>query len=151
MFIGYFPVASGSVGSLVMVGVLWYMRESPIFSPENTLLFWITGVVITALSLVFSSKSQELYGDPDSSKIVIDEAAGQFITFFFVPLTARNLVLGFFLFRFFDIIKPWPVHKLEEIEDGTGVTMDDVAAGVMANICLLIVRDLFNAFSGYIS
>jgi phosphatidylglycerophosphatase A len=71
--------------------------------------------------------------------VIIDECAGQFLTFLFVPLTLNTLVLGFLLFRFFDIVKPFPIYKMEELEGGVGITMDDVVAGIFANLSLLAI------------
>jgi len=71
--------------------------------------------------------------------VVIDECAGQFITFLFIPLSLKTLILGFFLFRFFDIVKPYPIFKFEALDDSLGITMDDVAAGVFANVTLMVI------------
>jgi phosphatidylglycerophosphatase A len=57
----------------------------------------------------------------------------------FIPLSIKTLVLGFFLFRFFDIIKPYPVHTMESLDGGLGIVMDDVAAGVLTNVSLLVI------------
>ena len=66
----------------------------------------------------------------DPQFVVIDEVAGQLITFIGVPLTWKSLLLGFILFRVFDILKPPPVRQLERIPEGAGIVLDDVGAGL---------------------
>jgi len=68
----------------------------------------------------------------DPQFVVIDEVAGQLITFICVPLTWKSLLLGFILFRVFDILKPPPVRQLERIPEGAGIVLDDVGAGLYA-------------------
>jgi phosphatidylglycerophosphatase A len=101
-------------------------------------------LVLVVISIYFANNARENFGDSDPKHYILDEVAGQFITFFMVPFSWKTLLLGFFLFRFFDIIKPFPVHKLEELDEGLGVTMDDVAAGVLANVCLLATLGIYH-------
>lgn len=149
-FIGYLPFMPGTFGSAAMVAALWYAdrRYDFSFSGQFWIYYWVVAVVLVMVSIVFSSRSKELYGSPDSSHIVIDECAGQFITFLFVPFSLMTLALGFVLFRLFDVVKPFPVNKTEEIEGGVGVTADDVAAGVMANISLLLIMAAYHFLRG---
>lgn len=140
-FLGYIPLMPGTIGSLVTVGLLWYFRDSVayLFMPQYAIKFWLYYIAFLAITIFLSNDSKETFGTEDSKHIIIDESAGQIITFFLHPLSWRVLLLGFLLYRFFDIVKPFPVYKFEEIEDGLGVTMDDVAAGVMANVSLFII------------
>ena len=140
-FLGYIPLMPGTVGSLVTVGLLWYYRDSVayLFMPQHATTFWLYYIIFLAITIFLSNDSKETFGAEDSKHIIIDECAGQIITFFLHPLSWRVLLLGFLLYRFYDIVKPFPVYKFEEIEDGLGVTMDDVAAGVMANVSLFII------------
>ncbi len=146
-FLGYIPLAPGTIGSIVTVALLWYFRHDigRYFTPQYAITFWILYLLFCGLSIFLSHDSKEIYGAEDSGRIIIDECAGQLITFYLHPLSWRVLVLGFFLFRFYDIIKPFPVYKFEEIEDGLGVTMDDVAAGVLANVSLFIIIWVYHA------
>lgn len=150
LFLGYFPFASGTVGSAAAVGVVWYLhRRIPVlFAPESLMLYWLAIVALTVIGFAVCSRALELFGREDPPQIVFDEFIGQVITFFMVPITIRTLVLGFLLFRFFDIIKPYPVHVMEDLDDGIGVTMDDVAAGVWANVCLLLIVAGYHAVRG---
>jgi phosphatidylglycerophosphatase A len=63
----------------------------------------------------------------------------------FVPITLRTLIAGFFLFRFFDIVKIFPIYYMEELDDGVGVTMDDMAAGIYANVSLFVLLITYHA------
>ena len=145
-FLGYFPLMPGTFGSLVTVVLLWFYKDtlSPYFSPRHATTFCLSYFLFLAVCIFLSNDSKENFGSEDSGHIIIDECAGQLITFFLHPLSWRILLLGFFLYRFFDIVKPFPVYKFEEIEDGLGVTMDDVAAGVMANVSLFIILWMYH-------
>jgi len=146
LFAGYCPVASGTVGSAVAVGCVWLAnRHAPVlFAPESAPILWVLLIVATGVSIALSSRAKELFGHDDPPQVVVDEFVGQMITFFMIPITLRTLLLGFVLFRFFDIIKPYPVHQMEELEGGVGITMDDVLAGVYANVSLAVVLFVYH-------
>jgi phosphatidylglycerophosphatase A len=67
-----------------------------------------------------------------------------------IPISLRTLILGFVLFRFYDIVKPFPVYRLEEIDGGIGVTMDDVAAGILANVTLMFMIWVYQWIMAYL-
>jgi len=75
----------------------------------------------------------------DPQFVVIDEVAGQLITFIAVPATWKSLLLGFILFRGFDIVKPPPLRHLEHLREGVGIVLDDVGAGLYALACMQVV------------
>jgi phosphatidylglycerophosphatase A len=137
-FLGYLPLMPGTFGSAAVVGGLWYIRYRTHFT-ATPLMWWVAMFLLTALSIVVSSRPQEVFKADDPKQVVIDECAGQFITFFLIPLSFNVLILGFLLFRFYDIVKPYPIYKMEELEGGVGITMDDVAAGVFANLSLMVI------------
>lgn len=151
LFIGYLP-ASGTFASAATVAGLWFCRAklAAMHITTGSTAFWVLTMAVVCISMVLSSRSRELFGKEDSGRIVIDEVAGQLITFLFIPLTLRTLVLGFVLFRFFDIIKPWPVFYMEELDGGVGVTMDDVAAGILANISILVILFAYQAIKTHL-
>jgi phosphatidylglycerophosphatase A len=139
-FIGYIPVMPGTLGSLlatVVVGVA-YWKMPGFFSPAHYHQHLLVLAGAVALSIIVSSRPRVVFNDPDPKPVIIDEVAGQLITFFMVPISLPSLALGFILFRFFDIVKPYPVHAMEEIEGGAGITMDDVVAGCCANLSLTL-------------
>jgi phosphatidylglycerophosphatase A len=138
MFLGYIPFASGTIGSAVTVGVLWWFFGRTGVA-VHALDWWALSLAVTAFSLLVSSCPKDVFGSDDPKEVIIDECAGQVIAFLFVPITLKTLLLGFFLFRFFDVVKPYPVHNMESLEGGLGITMDDVVAGVLTNITLLAI------------
>lgn len=130
-YIGYLPLAPGSLASLAGVAL------AAILSP------WLIGYVvvlalITWLGFRVSDRMEEIAKEKDPSCIVIDEVAGVMIAFFMLPLTTEVIWTAFFLFRAFDMFKIYPVNKLEELKGGTGVMMDDVIAGVYTNIIMQV-------------
>ena len=141
--IGFIPGAPGTYASLATVIALWFLRPSINGLSANPLFgdaaMWLIALALVGISIFFSSQPQKDFGDDDPGPVVIDEVAGQFITFLCVPISLPVLILGFLLFRFFDIIKPYPVHLFEQLDRGVGITMDDVAAGLYANISLLFI------------
>ncbi|MDR2727874.1 MAG: phosphatidylglycerophosphatase A [Chitinispirillales bacterium] len=152
LFLGYFPFASGTVGALITVAALFFAKDHIGFmlGPQNALYYWWAILALTAVSFFLTDKGKEVFGRDDPPQAIFDEVVGQFITFFMVPVNIRTLLLGFVLFRFFDIVKPFPVHSLEEIEGGVGVTMDDVGAGVLANVTLMILLGSYHWIAGYL-
>ena len=95
-------------------------------------------LLITIIGAVWSShRSQCILGTVDPREIVIDEVAGFLLTIIFIPFTLRNLIAGFFLFRFFDILKPPPIKMIEKkVKGGLGVVLDDLLAGFYAHLSL---------------
>ena len=82
--------------------------------------------------------AEPVFRKRDSRHIVIDEVAGFLVTMSFLPPTARHMLLGFALFRFFDIVKPFPIRRLEGLKGGYGVVADDVMAGIYANMVVRV-------------
>jgi phosphatidylglycerophosphatase A len=135
---GYSPIAPGTLGTLVAIPIYYFLSE--ISSP----LYEITLVGFFFLSVWISEKAEIFFGKKDDQRIVIDEIMGFLITMLWIPKTVRFIVIGFFVFRFFDILKPFPIRRLESrFKGGWGVVLDDVMAGVYANIILQIIASLF--------
>ena len=100
---------------------------------------------VLAISLVgiwAASRTEKLSGKKDPGKVVIDEVAGQFIALMAVPLSRADQIwspiLAFVLFRFFDIVKPYPARRLESLDAGLGIMADDIVAGVYAAVVVAI-------------
>ncbi|RJQ56514.1 MAG: phosphatidylglycerophosphatase A [Nitrospiraceae bacterium] len=128
-FIGYLPYAPGSFGSAAGFLVILFLK------PEDSGLL-ITSLFVFALGWYASHKAEKSLGK-DSGHIVIDELCGYFISVLFVPKSTGYLLAAFLLFRLFDILKPPPVRNVERaVSGGAGVMLDDVMAGIYANICL---------------
>jgi phosphatidylglycerophosphatase A len=127
-YVGYLPAAPGTWGSL-LAGILLYLF--PFFHSPVVILFLLAGGVATA---------QVARGDQaDPGYVVIDEFAGMVITMAGHAVTFRNLFIGFILFRAFDILKPYPVRKLERLPGAYGIIADDVLAGILASAALFVI------------
>jgi len=96
------------------------------------------------IGIMSADRVEEIWGK-DHNRVVIDEVAGMCITLLFVPLKWQYTLIGLVLFRFFDILKPFYIRKLEELPGGWGVMADDILAGIYANIILqlVVVFDFF--------
>ncbi len=130
---GYSPFAPGTLGTLVTIPIYYFLSEIPFPLYEITL----SGFFILAVWI--SEKAGAVLGKKDDPRIVIDEMMGFFITMLWVPRTALFIVAGFILFRFFDILKPFPIRRLEKVRGGFGVVLDDSMAGIFANVILRLI------------
>jgi len=128
-YIGYLPVASGTLGSLSAL-ILYY------FICRDVVIMAVTILIVIALGFITTGKVEKMFGEKDPEEIVIDEFAGMLITLYRIPPTMGYVVTGFLLFRFFDIIKPKPIKDLEKLKGSLGIMSDDIVAGVYANILL---------------
>jgi len=132
--VGYSPIAPGTLGTLIAIPLYYFLSEIP--SP----LYEITLVGFFFLSVWISENAEIFFGKKDDQRIVIDEMMGFLITMLWVPKTTRFILIGFFLFRLFDILKPFPIRHLEKkFKGGFGVVLDDVMAGIYGNIILQII------------
>lgn len=151
--VGYFPIAPGTWGSLVGVGIYLavcrlglnfvqftspssFLRFNPLsvlFAVELSLI-----TVITLAGFWAASRAEKLLGRKDPGRVVIDEVAGQLIALLpILPGTTSGwwgIGLSFLLFRFFDIVKPYPARRLEKLESGLGIMSDDLVAGAYAAV-----------------
>jgi phosphatidylglycerophosphatase A len=136
--VGYSPIAPGTLGTLIAIPVYYFLSEIP--SP----LYEITLIGFFFLSVWISENAETFFGRKDDPRIVIDEMIGFLITMLWVPKTTRFIIIGFFLFRFFDILKLFPIRHLERrLKRGWGVVLDDVMAGVYANILLHLIGRIY--------
>jgi len=138
--IGYIGKGAGTVAALVC-SICWYFAwrgNYPAFFSVYITVF------ITALGVWSGNMVEPIWGK-DHGRVVIDEVAGMCISLLFVPVTIQYVFAGLLLFRFFDILKPLFIRKLEKLPGGWGVMADDVLAGVYANI-LLQLFILFHPF-----
>ncbi|HEX8161002.1 MAG TPA: phosphatidylglycerophosphatase A [Pyrinomonadaceae bacterium] len=157
--VGLLPVAPGTWGSLVGVGLYLLARaaSASVFArvsgagrgaaqfealQATALLLLLVGVTLAGVWA--ATRAEGLLGRKDPGAVVIDEVAGQLITFAFVPFKSGAWVvaLGFALFRLFDIWKPYPVRRLEALESGLGIMADDVLAGFYAATVLALVTSI---------
>lgn len=134
---GYAPLAPGTAGTLV--GIPLFLA----FSALPWALWLLSVVAFTCLAWHVSDEAERLFGRKDARCIVIDEIAGFQWSLFLIAPTALHVVLGFFLFRLFDVVKPFPARLFEDrLPGGLGVVADDLAAGVYANGVLQVLIHL---------
>ena len=135
-FIGYAPFAPGTFASLAAFLVYVLLR------PSAALNLFIL-LLVVPLGIVSSHYAEIMLNEKDSKHIVIDEVCGYFISVLFIPFNVGYALAAFFLFRIFDILKPFPIRRIERIlKGGTGVMADDLAAAFYTNAILQIWRML---------
>jgi phosphatidylglycerophosphatase A len=128
--VGYWPIAPGTAGSAV--GALLYLltRSWP--------MAWQAALIV-AISVVgvwAGGVAARHFGREDPGQVVIDEVAGQLVTFFATGISHQGVVVGFLIFRVFDIVKPWPARQFERLPGGSGIMADDLMVGVYGNLLL---------------
>jgi phosphatidylglycerophosphatase A len=127
-YVGYFPIAPGTAGSLAAITLYVVVRWA-----GSPMVDVATMVLVLAAGVWAATKSERLLGGKDPGPVVIDEVLGMLITLAFLPLSAGGVIVGFFAFRIFDVIKPWPAAGMERLQGGWGVMLDDAVAGLYAH------------------
>jgi phosphatidylglycerophosphatase A len=159
--VGHVPLAPGTWGALVGVGIylLFNLTSSRMFAlaPEWNLAaleaLRTSGLLIVLIALVLigiwaATRVEPMLGRKDPGAVVIDEVAGQVMTFIFVPRFAPwwMIVVGFVLFRVFDIWKPYPIRRLEALESGLGIMADDLVAAAYAGTIMAMLVGAYLLF-----
>jgi phosphatidylglycerophosphatase A len=126
-YTGYCPLWPGTAGSIPAWLIVFFLVKG------DALTLGILTAVTFAVSVWTAQKMEPVLGH-DARKIVIDEWTGMFLTLMFIPYSLVNYVIAFAAFRLFDVIKLPPAGQSERLPGGWGVTMDDVVAGIQANI-----------------
>ena len=138
-FIGYIPVAPGTFGSLVGLPLGFILAKL------NLQIAIIMIVLFILIAIRIATKAELLFDQKDPGCIVIDEMAGMVVTLAGLPFNFLTAAMGFLAFRFFDILKPFPIRPLErKLKGGAGIVLDDIVAGIMANLTLRILLQLIN-------
>ena len=161
--VGYIPLAPGTWGSAV--GVLIYVLAewtavksgahlsgsgftSPQIAAWNHAVIMILFLALCLLGIWSSSRATRLFKNKDPQQAVVDEVIGQLIVFLFIPFTTSwvFIVIGFLLFRLFDIWKPYPIDSLQNLPVGIGVCADDILAGVYGGTVLSLIYAISFSF-----
>jgi phosphatidylglycerophosphatase A len=130
---GLSPKAPGTMGTLAALPMI-------LLAHGLGIPLWILFLITTIAGIWLADKSSKALGVHDHPGIVIDEFAGMMLTLLFIPLSWISVLLGFALFRLFDIWKPWPIRVIDEkVHGGLGIMLDDLLAGLYAAICLHLV------------
>lgn len=125
---GLSPFAPGTAGTLMAIPLYYFSMM--FLSPFGFLGLTVS---ITLIGIYLCDRTTRAMGVHDHPAIVWDEIAGYFVTMLFIPLSWTNIILGFVLFRLFDIFKPWPISVIDSrMKGGLGVMMDDIIAGIYA-------------------
>lgn len=137
---GFFPFASGTAGTIAtipLVLLLWWQ--------DSLLLHAAVTILVTIVGLWAAADAEQIFGKKDPGQVVIDETAGYLVATIAMSFSWPNLLLSFLLFRAMDIIKPFPARRLEDLRGSWGIMLDDLVAGLYANLLLrlcLYVWDL---------
>jgi phosphatidylglycerophosphatase A len=157
--VGFIPLAPGTWGSAVGVGIYWLLSEATLRLLNDTwaanltlidpreLFIAIQLIAITLITLTgiwAATRAEQIFQKKDPGKVVIDEVAGQLIALLPLPLARVALwpwliLAAFLLFRAFDIIKPFPVRRLESLKSGLGIVADDLGAGAYAAVLVAVL------------
>jgi phosphatidylglycerophosphatase A len=139
IYSGFFPIVAGTIGTIpAWLIAYFFLGAHP----------WLLAAVtaITFILAVWSAgEAEKMYGH-DAKKIVIDEWAGMFVTVLFIPVSLVNYLIAFFAFRFFDVAKVPPASQAERLPRGWGITMDDIIAGIYANILTRVIIYLIEKY-----
>lgn len=131
---GLSPKAPGTVGTLAALPLVWGL------SLAGPLIYMLTTLLLLPLGVIAAEVYEREKGGHDHKEIVIDEVVGILIAMTWVPMTWQSLLIGFLIFRVLDIAKPFPIGYIDKkIQGGLGVMADDVAAGIIANICMQLL------------
>ena len=132
--LGLMPWAPGTFGTLLGIPLAYALHF------WGALPYMVASLIFIAFSIYVAEQAGPLFGESDSPKIVIDEVAGFLVTMFWIPVTWQGLLAGFILFRILDATKPVFIGYLDRhVKGGLGVVVDDLAAGLVANIILQLV------------
>lgn len=133
-YIGYFPVAPGTIGSVAGLAVYALVRLAGAAWIEVAAI-----VLVLAVGVWSATISERYFGGIDPGPVVIDEVLGMLMTLAFIPVGVKGAVIGFLVFRLFDVVKPFPAGRLERLHGGFGVMADDAAAAVYGNIVMRLI------------
>lgn len=129
--VGYAPVAPGTFGSAVGLVVYYLLRRQASTAVELGAI-----ALILVVGLWSATEAEHHFGGIDPGPVVIDEVIGMLITLALHPVNVAGAIVGFFIFRVLDVVKPWPARRLELLPGGFGVVLDDVMAGVYGNLLM---------------
>ncbi|MFH1478484.1 MAG: phosphatidylglycerophosphatase A [Candidatus Omnitrophota bacterium] len=128
--VGYAPFASGSAASFVgLVVVYYFIRGNIALHSLMIILSFIAGFLTI-------KQAEKEFGREDPREIVLDEFIGMLIALYLLPLKPVIVAGAYFFFRLFDVVKPWPIFKLEKLKSPHGIILDDVLAAIYANLTM---------------
>ena len=135
-FLGYSPLAPGTVGSIGGILIYFLIRG-------NNLLYFFSTIAVLIAGLFVCGKAEGVFGEKDPKQVVIDEVFGMLIALYAAGYSAIDIMLGFFLFRLFDIWKPPPIRAVHGLRGSLGVMGDDLLAGLYTIFSLQLINRVF--------
>jgi len=129
-YLGYIPFIPGTIGSLAGIFLYWFVLSKNIF------LYSAVTVVLIFSGFYICTMAENEFKTKDDKKIILDEIIGIFISMLFIKKTIPAVIVGFLLFRFFDVSKILFINKIQKLNGGIGIVLDDVLAGIYTNIFL---------------
>jgi phosphatidylglycerophosphatase A len=133
-FIGYLPSAPGTFGTLFAFLIFILLKPS-------AFLHMLILLIIIPIGILSAHRAEMLLDDKDSRHIVIDEFCGYFFSMICIPFSVGYSLIAFFLFRVFDILKPFPIRKIESfLSGGIGIMADDIMAAIYTNMILQVIK-----------
>lgn len=147
--LGFLPIAPGTWGSLPPAAIFVVLTWFGLGCVPISVVMAVIAIAASVVCVKFAPAAIKITGKNDPGEVVADEVAGQAVTFIGACAVGFQgglivAVLGFLIFRFFDILKPWPVYKLEKFPEGWGILLDDLGAGVYAAIVLYFALRFLN-------
>jgi phosphatidylglycerophosphatase A len=137
-YIGYVPVAPGTFGSAAGLAVFYLVRSTGSNFVEAAAI-----VVLFAIGVWSGTEAEHHFGGIDPAPVVMDEVVGMLVTLAFIHVNWVGALVGFLVFRIFDVFKPWPAAQFEKLPGGLGVMADDGMAAVYSNLVVqVLVRAL---------
>ncbi len=134
---GTIPKAPGTMGSLVALVI--YCIIGVVFKEKSEKIISLLFAFGTFPAIIICDQAEKMFSEKDPQRVVIDEFFGMWLTFIFLPFSFASAIIGFILFRIFDIIKPFPINSLQSIKGGLGIMIDDLFAGAYARIILAVL------------
>ena len=134
--LGYSRIAPGTTGCLGAAALYLLVRQ-------NLIIYAAALIILLVLGFFVSGTAEEIFNAKDAKPIVIDDACGLLIALFLIPFSYANFLVVFLLFRVIDIIKPFPIRRIESLPGSLGVMADDIVAGIYANLLYNLALKIF--------
>ncbi len=135
-FVGRKFPAPGTAASVMAALIYFFLL------PTAPSFYWPMLILLTFIGVISAGRAEAIIGEIDPPEIVIDEILGYFIAMAFLPKTPGLALAGLLIFRFFDILKIYPMNKLEIVAGGLGIMLDDIYAGIVTNLILQVIYRL---------
>ena len=142
-YLGYVPIAPGTFGSALGLALFWAIRSTGLASVEAAAM-----AVVFVVGMWSGTVAERHFRGVDPGPVVIDEVFGMLVTLAFLPVSMTGAIVGFFVFRLLDIVKPWPARRFETLHGGLGIMADDGMAAVYGN---LLMRALVAIAPGWLT